>query len=167
MATHTASLPVLPTLHNITLPAKVEEPLPTDLRQAPASLPPATTRLEYTLENAKKQLRTYAEMKKEDGKMIEFSLFIDSELELLEDMQLCMILETELQQTHFESAKSDFQKYLTLAFGKPITVISKVFVSDSPRVNRLVSNSDKYTYLANQFPILEELRRIFGLDYNI
>lgn len=121
------------------------------------------TNLQYelTLETLTEHIQIFANSRKEEGKMVEYSIFHDRNFEWV-GINIVFNLDNEMQLLHFTNVKATFVNYLKNIYS--ITFNVEASVNESKAKVMVYSQSDKFKYLASQYPHLEELKRKLGLE---
>lgn len=107
----------------------------------------------------------YAQKVKEEHKINFYTLLTSNEPILEEGTQVTILIENLAQESILQNELVDFLNFLrTRLRNFDISVTTKKI--ERKLENRLYTSSEKYQYLAEKNPALEELRRKFNLDIN-
>lgn len=116
-------------------------------------------------ENAvSKILQEYALQKKSEDKMLEFMVFHERTF-VLNQQTITLKFGNEMEQNQFNGLKNEFNIYLKSKLGflpKIETLVEEILVK-----KQLYSSSDKYNFLKEKFPAIEELKRRLGLELDM
>ena len=109
----------------------------------------------------KEKIENYASLKKSEDKMREFTVFHDKEF-ALDGNKITFTFNNETLKEQLQIVKISFQEYLKKELNQTFTVDS--IVEEGEQKVMLYSQSDKYNFLAQQYPQLEELKKRLGLE---
>lgn len=156
------AIPVLPSLKNISSQAPVQVQ---SARSEPEKQEtPVVTNLSFpTLDELKVKIQAYANLMKKQDRMLEFVMFNERACRL-EDKKLVLILDSEYTKTQYETYRSGFVEYLRLQFGQSIPVDTVIEATKQDEKKLLYTPTDKFKFLAEKYPALEELKRRLGLE---
>ncbi|MES2830267.1 MAG: DNA polymerase III subunit gamma/tau [Bacteroidota bacterium] len=119
----------------------------------------------FSLEQLLECWNSYAEKTKEDGKINVYTLLSTAE-PLLEGEDVIIVhVEHKLQESLLQDEMIDLMNYIRPRL-KNFNISVKTKQVERAHVNRLYTNSEKYQYLLEKNPKLEEMRKRFNLDIN-
>lgn len=155
---------VLPSLKNL----KLETEIPKAKEQEPTLINESdeiTINQPLTKETLDKLFQQYAEQKKHEGKMMDFTLFNERGFDLNGNIVI-LKLDNEAQLHQLLPLKVPLSNFIKKNTGINITVEAEIMQS-SEQKKRLYTSSDKFKFLAEQYPVLEDLKRRLGLELDI
>ncbi|PYF72435.1 DNA polymerase III subunit gamma/tau [Pedobacter nutrimenti] len=119
----------------------------------------------FSLESLLTLWNQYAEKSKEEGKIHIYTLFTSNEPELNGD-EITVLTENKIQEGILHEEKVFFLNFLRAQLRNfNITIVPKRV--EKQLKNRLYTSIEKYQYLAQKNPQLEEMRKRFNLDINL
>jgi DNA polymerase-3 subunit gamma/tau len=106
-------------------------------------------------------IEAFANSRKDEHKMVEFAVFHEREFDL-EGNTMTFKLDNEMQIGHFGQIKPILLSYLRKIYGHGF--VGEAIVETTNQKKMVYSQSDKFKYLAEQYPELEELKKRLGLE---
>jgi DNA polymerase III subunit gamma/tau len=148
----------LPSLHNI----KTEVPKVEESKQETSSETHAVSKAidKNELKNA---IQAYALDMRVKDRMFEYVLFNERDVDF-DNGKLTFKLENELQKTQLMEYKPVFIDYLRNKFGSNFTIDAEIIAVVADTKKLLYTPTDKYKFMAEKFPELEELKKKLGLE---
>jgi DNA polymerase-3 subunit gamma/tau len=119
----------------------------------------------FTFEQLMLYWNQYANKAKEDGKINVYTLLTSSDPILDSPEEITVHVEHKIQEGQLQDEMVDFMNFLRPRL-KNFNVNIKTKQVARKEVNRLYTNTEKYQYLIEKNPKLEEMRRRFNLDVN-
>ncbi|MCU0415808.1 MAG: hypothetical protein MUE33_01365 [Cytophagaceae bacterium] len=107
----------------------------------------------------------YAIQLKEEGKANEHVTLYQKKLTISEDNTIQVTLDNELQVEWLEQMKLDLLNYLKQALQVPSLRISTTVIQRTVE-QKMYTDTDKLKFLSEQYPLVEELKKRFGLESN-
>ncbi len=107
-------------------------------------------------------VQVYADTMKALDRMFEFALFNEREVQL-ENGKLIFTLENEIQKSQLNAYKAAFIKYLKDEFDSNFTLDAEIATNNNETKKLLYTPTDKYNFLADKYPVLDELKKRLGL----
>jgi DNA polymerase-3 subunit gamma/tau len=153
--TKTTKIPKLSDLKNgIKTPAeeeKVSEPAQT------------YTNTKISFEAVKEHWHTFSSNMKKEGKKSEY-VILDREINMMEDgFTLKIQLDNVIQQDQLNSFKTSLLDFLRKKIQNNQLMLEVVIVEQEGK-RRMYTSDEKYKYLAEKYPIVEDLKKRFGLE---
>lgn len=121
----------------------------------------AQTALVITRESLVQQIEIFGNMRRDEGKMVDFSIFHDRNF-TWQDFNINFILDNDMQLIHFANVKPTFVGYLKSIYAQIFEVDASV--NSNEQKSMVYSQSDKFKFLSSQYPHLEELKKRLGLE---
>lgn len=115
------------------------------------------------IEELKDAIQAYANQAKAHDRMFEFVLFNEREIRY-SDQSIVFLLQNEVQQAQLNDYKGQFVNYLKAKFEINFTIGSEMLESTLESKKLLYTPTDKYKFLAEKYPVLEELKKRLGLE---
>lgn len=130
-----------------------------DPESTPTSIPLIDSQQLESIWNA------YAIQLKEAGKANEHVTLYQKKLTISEDNTIQVTLDNELQVEWLEQMKLDLLHYLKQALQVPSLRISTSVIQRTDE-QKMYTDTDKLKFLSEQYPLVEELKKRFGLESN-
>jgi DNA polymerase-3 subunit gamma/tau len=105
----------------------------------------------------------YADLKKQAGDMNHFIIFANRKITLREDLTILFEVDNQLQLDILKELRGDVLEYLRKKVSNS-TLQLEATITQTEAKTLLYTNNDKYNYLLEHYPILDEFRRRFGLE---
>jgi DNA polymerase-3 subunit gamma/tau len=105
----------------------------------------------------------YAEIKRQAGDMNHFVIFANRKIVLHPDMTIAFEVDNQLQLDILKELRGDVLEYLRNKVQNSSLQLDAT-ISQSESKKQLYTNQDKFNYLLEHYPQLEELRRRLGLE---
>lgn len=150
----TISIPKLNSLkEELSAPAKEEERIEID----------TTVRNDFSVSNLKNLWNEYASRMKREKKDIEYVILANRELEVDENFNIRIKLDNLIQLDQLNGFKTEFVEYLRKNLKNNLIMLeASISASESKKI--IYTSDDKLKYLAQKYPILDELKKRFGLE---
>jgi DNA polymerase-3 subunit gamma/tau len=117
----------------------------------------------FSFDEIKEHWHTYTSNMKKEGKRSEF-VILDREISLLEDgFTIKLQLDNIVQQDQLISFKTDLLDFLRKKIQNN-QVMLEVVVVERDEKRRMYTSDEKYKYLAEKYPIVEDMKKRFGLE---
>jgi DNA polymerase-3 subunit gamma/tau len=117
---------------------------------------------EIRVEVIKPVFQKFANLCKERDDMNHFALFNDRDVEI-EGNRITLLTDNEIQSGHLDGIKAEAVDFLRRELQiKSILIDCKVVVNTSRKL--LYTSTEKYRFLAEKYPILNQLRQRLGLE---
>lgn len=104
----------------------------------------------------------YADQKRKQEKMLEFTLFRERQFKINGD-ELVFLLDSTVQQSQLEELRQEWNLFVINKLGKSIKTGSEIVESVESNTKPF-SASDKFQFLSKEYPLIEELKRKLGLE---
>jgi DNA polymerase-3 subunit gamma/tau len=147
---------------NLNKPAEVKTEI-SEQEEAPTA---SASNKSFTLEQLTQFWNTFAENLKQKGLSNEYMVINNRVLTLDPDFTIHFSVAHDVQLDQFESFKLDLLSFLRHSLNnKAIKVsVNTSFVPSAEK--KMFTDEDKFRHLAENYPVVEELRRKFGLEIN-
>ena len=123
---------------------------------------PSVKNKEFTLEALQKAWDEYLLVFKQDERKTE-SIILDRPIELVDALTVKIKLDNFVQLDQLESFKPDLMRFLRHRLkNSGLKLEAIIEPQDDSKV--MYTSNDKFKYLAEKYPILEEMKKKFGLD---
>ncbi|TAG53511.1 MAG: hypothetical protein EAZ27_10665 [Cytophagales bacterium] len=116
---------------------------------------------ELSVDNLKIIINEYAQLRKIEDKMMEFAILFDNNFSVI-NHQITLQLDNELEGTQLNQFKPKLQEFLKSKTGNIYQIDYLIEVKNNKKT--LYSASDKYNYIKEFVPEIEELKRRLGLE---
>ncbi|MFN0049912.1 MAG: hypothetical protein ACKVOU_12385 [Cytophagales bacterium] len=153
------NIPVLPSFHNI----KVDIQKPAEPKTSFEEEKSQISNVDTDINAIKAAIQTYGLEMKTQGRMFEFALFNDREVGL-QNGKLIFKLENELQKSQLFEKKADFIDFLREKFRFNFAIEAEILKASETVKNLLYTPSDKYKFMVEKYPLLDELKKRLGLE---
>jgi DNA polymerase-3 subunit gamma/tau len=105
----------------------------------------------------------YASTMKKQKKDIEYVVLVNRELEMDENFNIKIQLDNNIQVDQLNSFKTDFVDYLRRSLKNNLIMLeATVAATETKKI--IYTSDDKLKYLAQKYPIVDELKKRFGLE---
>lgn len=149
----TVKIPKLSDLKNeINAPVKEEVPLDTSIKGS------------FTIDQLKFYWNEFAKSLKSQKKDIEYVILINRELQLDEDHTIHVQLDNLIQVDQLNAFKADLMDYLRKNLKNNLLMLSATVAAAAEGKKLIYTSDDKLKYLAEKYPIVDELKKRLGLD---
>jgi DNA polymerase-3 subunit gamma/tau len=153
----TAASSLIPNLNNLNATTKKEEEKP-DYVTGDSKEP-------FSEDTFLKLWNDYAAKAKESSKLNLFTLMTSNPPRLLDDFKIEVSIENKIQENQLTAEKIDLLNYLRIQLRNfSVDIITKQV--EQTEKKRLYTSSEKYEYMIEKNPKLEEFRRRFNLEIN-
>lgn len=111
-----------------------------------------------------KRWNTYADKKKEEGKINLFTLMTSNPPLLLDNFIIEISIENKIQENQLADEKIDLLNFLRVELQNfSIDIVTKLI--EQPQKKRLYTSTEKYQHMVGKNPKLEEFRQKFNLSF--
>jgi DNA polymerase-3 subunit gamma/tau len=107
----------------------------------------------------------YAEKLKLEGKANEHITLYNKPFEITDGAHVVIQLDNEIQVELLEQMKMDLLQFLKSTLSVPFIKLSSKVVERKVE-QKIYTDSDKLKFLSEQYPILEDIKKRFGLESN-
>lgn len=104
----------------------------------------------------------YTNKFKEEGRKSE-SIILDREVHFLNDTTIKIVLDNFVQMDQLNAFKPDLLEYLRTKIDNSGLNL-EAEISQEQEVKMIYTSNDKFKYLSEKYPLLEEMKKRFGLD---
>lgn len=120
----------------------------------------------FTLEQLTKVWNAYAENLKSKGQIHHHIVLTSTALDLKEDFGIHITVGNEVQMDQLEEIKVDFLVYLRKSLNNASLRIHAKIGYVAPKEKKFFTDDDKLKILMEDYPLVVELRKKFGLEIN-
>lgn len=137
----------------LSAPAKEEESIEID----------TSVRNEFSVSNLKNLWNDYAFRMKKEKKDIEYVILANRELDVDETFNIKIKLDNLIQMDQLNGFKTEFVEYLRKNLRNNLIMLeASISATESKKI--IYTSDDKLKYLTQKYPILDELKKRFGLE---
>ncbi|MBW8050908.1 MAG: DNA polymerase III subunit gamma/tau [Cytophagales bacterium] len=115
-----------------------------------------------TQEQIQKTWDSYAQKKKTEGKMNEHTILAGSKI-TVDNHIISLQLDNQVQLDQFSEFKSDLLKTLRKESGNAKIMVEAKIMPHNPQ-KKIYTDREKFTYLSEKYPLLNEMKEKFGLE---
>jgi DNA polymerase-3 subunit gamma/tau len=149
--------PLIPNLNDLAS-APLEEEKPDYLR--------GDARQPFSAEMLLNRWNAFAEKAKKENKINLFTLMTANPPVLLDDYQIELNVENKIQENQLQEARIDLMNYLRTELQNfQLDLVTKIV--ENTEKKRLYTSSEKYQYMVEKNPKLEEFKKRFNLDLEL
>ncbi|WP_018342566.1 hypothetical protein [Cytophaga aurantiaca] len=127
---------------------------------------PAAAQQNFTLEQLTKVWTAYAENIKSKGQINHHMVLTSTTLDLQEDFGIHITVGNEVQMDQLEEIKVEFLSYLRQSLKNTAIRIHAKIGYVAPKEKKFFTDDDKLKILMEDYPLVIELRKKFGLEIN-
>ncbi|MBX9852567.1 MAG: hypothetical protein K2X86_12540, partial [Cytophagaceae bacterium] len=148
----TVKIPKLSSLkEEINTPVKKEEPLDLSVKN------------QFHKEELRQAWDDYANKLKKEQRDIEYAIIANREINLDENFNIKIKLDNLIQHDQLNTFKADFADYLRKRLNNNLIMIEAI-VAPTENKKIIYTSEDKLKYLARKYPIVDDLKKRFGLE---
>ncbi|HDY87668.1 MAG TPA: DNA polymerase III subunit gamma/tau [bacterium] len=118
--------------------------------------------LPVTQEQIQKTWDSYAQKKKTEGKMNEYTILAGSKI-TVDGYIISLQLDNQVQLDQLSEFKSDLLNYLRKESGNAKIIVEAKIMPHNPQ-KKIYTDREKFTYLSEKYPLLNEMKEKFGLE---
>ncbi len=157
-----SAIPVLPSFDQIKKKSLIENDIQATKKDtnSQADVQAINTK-EVSFEEIKKCISEFSELCKTEGKMIEFAILSENNFSLNENT-IQLQLQNELEANQLGQFKSKLQDFIKSKTSHLFQINYKI--EEKTATKTLYSSTDKYNYIKEIYPEIEELKRRLGLE---
>jgi DNA polymerase III subunit gamma/tau len=117
----------------------------------------------FSFDEVKEHWHTFSSNMKKEGKKSEY-VILDREINLMEDgLTIKIQLDNLVQQDQLTSFKTDLLDFLRKKIQNN-QIMLEVVILEQEGKRKMYTSDEKYKYLAGKYPILEDMKKRFGLE---
>jgi hypothetical protein len=127
---------------------------------------PAAAQQNFTLEQLTKVWNAYAENIKSKGQINQHMVLTSTAIDLQADFGVHITVGNEVQMDQLEEIKVEFLTYLRQSLKNTAIRIHAKIGYVAPKEKKFFTDDDKLKILMEDYPLVVELRKKFGLEIN-